>query len=96
MALECRALERVRETLGFANVIVMVPFCRTPAEADVLAAMGANGLKRGEAGLEVYMMCEYLERILADAFASRPARRIHDEAVTGPEQVITLAITPRG
>jgi len=72
-ALECRALKRVREELGFANVIVMVPFCRTPAEADrVLAAMAENGLKRGEAGLEVYMMCEIPSNvILAAEFAKR-------------------------
>src|SRR3546814_3140992 len=58
-ALECRALKRVRETMGFRNVIVMVPFCRTPAEADrVLEAMAENGLRRGENGLQIYMMCE--------------------------------------
>ncbi len=72
-ALECRALKRVREELGFSNVIVMVPFCRTPAEADrVLAEMAGNGLKRGEHGLEVYMMCELPSNvILAEQFASR-------------------------
>jgi pyruvate,water dikinase len=72
-ALECRALKRVRETLGFANVIVMVPFCRTPAEADrVLAAMAENGLRRGEAGLQVYMMCEIPSNVvLAREFARR-------------------------
>jgi len=72
-ALECRALKRVREELGFANVVVMVPFCRTPAEADrVLAEMAANGLRRGENGLQVYMMCEIPSNvILADEFARR-------------------------
>ncbi len=72
-ALECRALKRVRETLGFANVIVMVPFCRTPAEADrVLEAMAANGLVRGEHGLQIYMMCEIPSNvILAEQFATR-------------------------
>ena len=72
-ALECRALKRVRETLGFANVIVMVPFCRTPAEADrVLAAMAESGLKRGVDGLQVYMMCEIPSNvILAEEFARR-------------------------
>src|SRR3546814_6554868 len=56
-ALECRALKRVRETMGFRNVIVMVPFCRTPAEADsVLEAMAENGLRRGENGLQISMM----------------------------------------
>ncbi|WP_213979068.1 phosphoenolpyruvate synthase [Sphingomonas sp. dw_22] len=58
-ALECRALKRVRETIGLKNVVVMVPFCRTPEEARlVLAEMAANGLVRGENGLEIYMMCE--------------------------------------
>ena len=72
-ALECRALKRVREELGFANVIVMVPFCRTPAEADrVLAAMAENGLRRGDRGLLVYMMCEIPSNvILAEEFAKR-------------------------
>ncbi|WP_338466198.1 phosphoenolpyruvate synthase [Novosphingobium sp. ZN18A2] len=72
-ALECRALKRVREELGFDNVIVMVPFCRTPGEADkVLAAMAENGLARGENGLQVYVMCEVPSNvILADEFAKR-------------------------
>lgn len=72
-ALECRALKRLREVLGFRNVIVMVPFCRTPEEADqVLAVMAGNGLKRGENGLKIYVMCEVPSNvILAEAFASR-------------------------
>lgn len=72
-ALECRALRRVRNEIGLANVIVMVPFCRTPDEADrVLEVMGANGLKRGADGLQVYMMCEIPSNvILAEDFARR-------------------------
>src|SRR3546814_5816509 len=72
-ALECRALKHVRETLGFTNVIIMVPFCRTPAEADrVLAVMAENGLRRGDNGLQVYMMCEIPSNvILAEEFAKR-------------------------
>ena len=72
-ALECRALKRVRDELGFTNVIVMVPFCRTPTEADrVIAAMAENGLKRGENGLQIYMMCEIPSNvILAKEFAKR-------------------------
>ncbi len=72
-ALECRALKRLRETMGFGNVIVMVPFCRTPEEADqVLAEMATNGLKRGVNGLKVYVMCEVPSNvILAEAFAQR-------------------------
>ena len=47
-ALECRAIHRLRETMGFTNVIVMIPFCRSTKEADrVLAVMAENGLKRG-------------------------------------------------
>lgn len=72
-ALECRALKRVREEMGFTNVIVMVPFCRSPQEADrVLEAMAQNGLKRGDAGLQVYVMCEIPSNVvLADEFAKR-------------------------
>ena len=51
--------KRVREEIGLRNVIVMIPFCRTPDEADrVLEEMAANGLERGKNGLEVYVMCE--------------------------------------
>jgi pyruvate,water dikinase len=72
-ALECRAIHRLREELGFRNVIVMIPFCRTPAEADrVLAVMAENGLRRGEDGLQVYVMCEIPSNvILAKQFARR-------------------------
>jgi pyruvate,water dikinase len=72
-ALECRALKRVREHIGFTNVIVMVPFCRTPAEADrVLEVMAGNGLVRGEHGLQVYMMCEIPSNvILGEVFAAK-------------------------
>lgn len=58
-ALECRALKRARETMGLTNIIIMIPFCRRLDEArKVLAEMEKNGLKRGENGLEVYVMCE--------------------------------------
>lgn len=72
-ALECRAIRRLREEMGFTNVIVMIPFCRSTGEADrVLAEMAKNGLRRGEAGLEVYVMCEIPSNvILAGAFAQR-------------------------
>jgi len=72
-ALECRALKMVRETIGLTNVIVMVPFCRTLEEADrVLAEMALNGLERGKAGLEIYMMCEIPANVfLAEEFAAR-------------------------
>ena len=70
-ALECRAICRLRDAMGFRNVVVMIPFCRSTKEADqVLAVMAENGLKRGENGLEVYVMCEIPSNvILASAFA---------------------------
>jgi len=72
-ALECRAIKRVREEIGMSNVIIMIPFCRTPEEADkVLDVLAQNGLKRGEQGLEVYVMCEIPSNItLAEQFAER-------------------------
>lgn len=72
-ALECRAISRLRNELGFTNVVVMIPFCRSVSEADrVLAVMAENGLKRGESGLEVYVMCEIPSNvILASQFAQR-------------------------
>ena len=72
-ALECQAVKRVREEMGLANVIVMIPFCRTLQEADrVLQVLGDNGLKRGEAGLLVYVMAEIPSNvILAEKFAER-------------------------
>ena len=57
--LECRALRRVREDMGLTNVEVMVPFVRTVAEARaVTQLLAANGLKRGQHGLRLIMMCE--------------------------------------
>lgn len=71
--LECQAIRRVREEMGFENVKVMIPFCRTVEEAGkVLAVMEEEGLKRGVKGLEVYVMCEIPSNvILADLFAER-------------------------
>ncbi|MFN9090481.1 MAG: phosphoenolpyruvate synthase, partial [Alphaproteobacteria bacterium] len=72
-ALECRAIRRVREVIGLRNLVVMVPFCRSPAEAGrVLAEMARHGLVRGEDGLQVYMMCEIPANIiLAEEFAAQ-------------------------
>jgi pyruvate,water dikinase len=69
-ALECRAMKLVREEMGLTNVILMIPFCRTPEEGkSVLAEMAKNGLERGVKGLQVYVMCEIPSNvILADAF----------------------------
>ncbi|HLC92513.1 MAG TPA: phosphoenolpyruvate synthase [archaeon] len=70
-ALECDAVKKVRDTMGLANLKVMVPFCRTPEEGrKVVAEMSKNGLKQGENGLEVYVMCEIPSNvILAEEFA---------------------------
>ena len=70
-ALECRAMKRVRDEMGLTNVILMIPFCRTPDEGRrVLAEMAKHGLVRGENGLEVYVMCELPSNVLmADEFA---------------------------
>ncbi|MAA64373.1 MAG: phosphoenolpyruvate synthase [Alteromonadaceae bacterium] len=68
--LECRALKRVREDMGFENVEIMVPFVRTVGEASqVIELLAENGLKRGENGLRVIMMCELpANALLADQF----------------------------
>ncbi len=69
--LECEAIKKVREEMGLTNVKVMVPFCRTPEEGrKVIKTMEEFGLKQGENGLEVYVMCEIPSNvILADEFA---------------------------
>ncbi len=68
--LECRALRKVREDMGLTNIQVMIPFVRTVAEgAAVVALLEANGLRRGENGLQVIMMCELpTNALLADRF----------------------------
>jgi pyruvate,water dikinase len=70
-ALECRAMQKVRDEMGLTNLKLMVPFCRTVEEGHkVLAEMARHGLQRGAQGLEVYVMCEIPSNvILADAFA---------------------------
>ncbi|MBD2232997.1 phosphoenolpyruvate synthase [Phormidium tenue] len=70
-ALECQALKRVRDDMGLTNVILMVPFCRTPDEGRrVLEEMAQHGLVRGENELKVYVMCELPNNvILADEFS---------------------------
>jgi pyruvate,water dikinase len=69
-ALECRSLKRVRDDMGLANVEIMVPFVRTLAEAKrVIELLAENGLRRGEKGLRLIMMCELPSNaILADRF----------------------------
>ncbi|GEK71885.1 MULTISPECIES: phosphoenolpyruvate synthase [Halomonas] len=68
--LECRAIKRVRDEMGLDNVEIMVPFVRTTEEASgVIDLLAANGLKRGDNGLKVIMMCELpANALLADEF----------------------------
>jgi pyruvate,water dikinase len=64
-ALECRAMKKVRDEMGLTNVKLMIPFCRTVEEGRrVIAEMESNGLRRGEGGLEVYVMCEIPSNVL--------------------------------
>ena len=68
--LECKALKRVRDEMGLTNVEIMIPFVRTVGEAkEVIELLGKNGLKRGENGLRVIMMCELpTNALLAEEF----------------------------
>ncbi|HFQ89920.1 MAG TPA: phosphoenolpyruvate synthase [Desulfobulbus sp.] len=70
-ALECAAMKRVRDTMGFTNVILMIPFCRRVEEGRrVIETMAKYGLRRGENDLKIYVMCEIPNNvILIDAFS---------------------------
>jgi pyruvate, water dikinase len=70
-ALECRAMKKVRSEMGLTNLKLMVPFCRTVEEGrKVISEMEKHGLRRGEKGLEVYVMCEIPSNvILAEEFS---------------------------
>jgi pyruvate,water dikinase len=70
-ALECAAMKRMRDDMGLTNVILMIPFCRRIEEAQrVLEYMAQLGLKRGEKGLEIYVMCEIPNNVIQiDAFS---------------------------
>lgn len=72
-ALECEAIRIARDEIGMDNLRIMIPFCRTPDEADkVLEELSANGLTRGHHGLAVYMTAEVPANIeLADEFSER-------------------------
>lgn len=69
--LECRAIKYVREIMHMKNVIVMIPFCRTPEECEkVIETMEKYGLKRGKDNLQVYLMCEIPSNVIeADRFS---------------------------
>ena len=70
-ALECQAVAKVRDEMGLTNLKLMIPFCRTVEEGRrVQAEMAKHGLRRGENGLELYVMCEIPSNvILAEEFA---------------------------
>ena len=70
-ALECAAMKRVRDEMGFDNVILMIPFCRRVQEGKkVIETMAKYGLKQGENGLKIYMMCEIPNNVISiDAFS---------------------------
>ena len=63
--LECEAIKYARNIMKMTNIVVMIPFCRTPAECKkVLEKMEKCGLKRGENGLRVYLMCEIPSNVI--------------------------------
>lgn len=69
--MECLAIQYARNVMKMDNVIVMIPFCRTPEECNkVIHTMESYGLKRGENGLQVYLMCEIPSNVIeADKFS---------------------------
>jgi pyruvate,water dikinase len=71
-ALECAAMKRVRDEMGFDNVILMIPFCRRVEEGKhVIEAMEKYGLKQGENKLQIYVMCEIPNNVIQiDAFST--------------------------
>ena len=63
--LECMAIKYARENMGMKNIVVMIPFCRTPTECvNVLDTMKSFGLQRGEHELKVYLMCEIPSNVI--------------------------------
>ncbi|MGD2060591.1 MAG: phosphoenolpyruvate synthase, partial [Acidimicrobiia bacterium] len=88
-ALECAAMKRVREVMGLTNVRLMIPFCRRVEEGErVLEVMADNGLRRGENGLEVYVMCEIPNNVVqVDAFS-----RIFDGFSIGSNDLTQLVL----
>lgn len=67
-ALECRAMKKVRDEMGLSNLKLMIPFCRTVDEGRrVQAEMAKHGLRRGENGLELYVMCEIPSNVILAA-----------------------------
>lgn len=88
-ALECAALRRVRQEMGLTNLVIMVPFCRRVAEAEtVIAELAKHGLRRGESGLEIYVMCEIPNNVIqVDEFA-----RVFDGFSIGSNDLTQLTL----
>ena len=88
-ALECAAMKRVRDDIGMDNVILMIPFCRRVAEGEkVIAAMAQHGLKQGENGLKIYVMCEIPNNVVQiDEFS-----RIFDGFSIGSNDLTQLTL----
>ncbi len=88
-ALECRAMRRARNEMGLSNIKLMIPFCRRVEEGErVLEVMAENGLRRGENGLEVYVMCEIPNNVVqVEAFA-----RIFDGFSIGSNDLTQLVL----
>ena len=88
-ALECLALARVRREMGLRNISIMVPFCRTVGEGRrVLAEMAQHGLRSGEDGLEVYVMCE----IPATSSSPRSSLELFDGFSIGSNDLTQLTL----
>jgi pyruvate,water dikinase len=65
-SLECKAMKRAREEMGFDNIILMIPFCRRVEEGQkVIETMAKYGLKQGENGLKIYVMCEIPNNVIS-------------------------------
>lgn len=88
-ALECAALKAVRDEMGLDNVVLMVPFVRTLDEAhNVIRIMEENGLKRGENGLKLYLMCE----IPANALLANQFLELFDGMSIGSNDLTQLSL----
>jgi pyruvate,water dikinase len=88
-ALECAAMRRARDDMGLSNIKLMIPFCRRVEEGErVLEVMATHGLRRGENGLEIYVMCEIPNNVVqVDAFA-----RIFDGFSIGSNDLTQLVL----
>jgi len=88
-ALECKAMKRVRDEMGFENVILMIPFCRRVNEGEkVLRTMAKYGLKKGENGLKIYVMCEIPNNVIQiDEFS-----KIYDGFSIGSNDLTQLTL----